>query len=268
MGVYHLLVGVRELSGLVSSRETSNEGRIRGLVGDNTILIGKGVYGGPSAGISPRGSRVIISKRTLGCDGCVCVVVGGPTKIISTARSERFGAIVSVVPRSVGQGKLFPINELSHSARKLLLVASSNSFTRDVASPGGRISGGCITGLSKRVARSAMGTFSSKVRFSSNAGYHDTILRYSGGSGGAKVIAVYRNGCRRIGGVFLYYKLGIIRLRQVSVNNLCLSDGLRVNRYGLLASLSGGSIFVNGVRWGVRLGFVLYQFWVGWYVCL
>lgn len=239
------------MSGLLSRTLGVAQDRTHNLLGGNTIHMGNTTIISPTRGTSRRETMVRMGNRGLYFRGFICVVVGGPRNIVSSASKHGAtrGAIVSVLPTRVGQGKLFPTNELSGGAANFVLVASSNTFTRSVLDPGGRVSGACVTRLSGPFPRSTIRGFTQKVRVN-NRVYVPTILSTRGRDHALTHIIVERKGCRRIGQVFTTLNYRIISLGEVYVNSLPLSRGLIPNRYGCLSSrrVSG----VGGVRglWG------------------
>ncbi len=231
----------------MSARFGVSEGSTQVTVHHNGIAIRNGAIHSFKllAGIS---TSISCGKRTLDCGRCVCVLVGGPGNILSTDGSGDGGAIISLIPSGLGERKLFPINELSGSAAKFLVVASSNSFTRGTVSPGCRICGDCLIRLSNSLGRRVVRGFHSKVALTSNAGYLDTRLEFM--TSGITAIEVYRKGCRRVGEVFNAIKLNMGRLGERTMNKLSLPRGLTRKRYVRLAGSRVRQVFIGGWRGG------------------
>lgn len=223
------LVGL-ELSGCLTSVKVKAHARIGGTVAGKRVQIGRRAMGHPRVGVSARESRIFCRKRAITCTRCRCCVLGGPTKIISTARSGGSDAMLSLVSRG-REGSLFPIKELSGSARKLLLVAGSNRLTRRLLSPGGRMSGICFTGVSKGIARRSIKEFTRKLRVKRRGPALPTRLRVLGDRRVSRVqLAVERKGFRRIGQVFRTIKGRIVCLGHLRVKDLMLSPQLTLKR--------------------------------------
>lgn len=233
------------MSGLVTNDNGLDEGSITNLVSRNGIALGNEAIGDNSRGTSTSSSRVGMYNRVFAVGGRVCVVLGGPGNIISTDSKGNREAIYTLIPRRLVHHKLFPTNELSGSAANFILVASSNRFTRHVLSPGGRVSGACIISLHSGVRRRTISLLRGNVALHSKA----TFLPSGVGvlSSGRYRVAVYRNGCRRVGHVFYTIKGRIAGLHHVGVKQLFLSRELESNRYHRVATSRLG--VVSRGRW-------------------
>lgn len=210
--------------------------------------IGKGAIGRLKIGISPS-SQVRISKVPIRERRPICFLLCGPEKMVSTISSSGNEGIIASFFRKVGR-EVCPINQLSCSASKVLVLAGSKRFTGLLVRPDGRVRGICITGVGNVPSGRDVEDLREKIILRSKGATPTGagLLSVSGG-GRATVIRVdvRRKHGHRIEEVFRTVNRPILGLGERECNCLALrnlstksTERLATRRIGRLQTLTVG----------------------------